>query len=146
MRPMRSPPSLRERGNPMPPTPRVCRPAKAPRGGYAELFIAPHSAVKHSRCCDHRASVSFRFCYKAALASRERGPDLVSPSPGADIISNSLWLSVGVNSSVIKILFLQSDLPVAAMTKPSLRDTLIFIVIFFTMVAAMFALVLFGMR
>jgi hypothetical protein len=35
---------------------------------------------------------------------------------------------------------------VAAMTKPSLRDTLIFIVIFFTMVAAMFALVLFGMR
>ena len=34
----------------------------------------------------------------------------------------------------------------AAMTKPSLRDTLIFTVIFFTMVAAMFALVLFGMR
>jgi hypothetical protein len=34
----------------------------------------------------------------------------------------------------------------AAMTNPSLRDTLIFIVIFFIMVAAMFALVFFGMR
>jgi hypothetical protein len=34
----------------------------------------------------------------------------------------------------------------AAMTKPSLRDTLIFIVIFSILVAAMFALVLFGMR
>jgi len=32
------------------------------------------------------------------------------------------------------------------MTKPSLRDTLIFIVIFSILVAAMFALVLFGMR
>jgi len=32
------------------------------------------------------------------------------------------------------------------MIKPSLRDTLIFVVIFFMMVAAMFALVFFGMR
>jgi hypothetical protein len=31
------------------------------------------------------------------------------------------------------------------MTKPSLRDTLIFIVIFSIMIAAMFALVFFGM-
>jgi hypothetical protein len=34
----------------------------------------------------------------------------------------------------------------AAMTKPSLRDTLIFIVIFSIIVAAMFALVFFGLR
>ena len=34
----------------------------------------------------------------------------------------------------------------AAMTKPSLRDTLIFIVIFSIMLAAMFALFFFGMR
>jgi len=32
------------------------------------------------------------------------------------------------------------------MTKPSLRDTLIFVVIFSVVVAAMFALVFFGMR
>ena len=39
-----------------------------------------------------------------------------------------------------------TDAVCAAMTKPSLRDTLIFTVIFSIIVAAMFALVFFGLR
>ena len=40
----------------------------------------------------------------------------------------------------------ETDSVFAAITKPSLRDTLIFIVIFSIIVAAMFALVFFGFR
>jgi hypothetical protein len=44
------------------------------------------------------------------------------------------------------VLQLERNAVFAAMTKFSLRDTLIFIVILSIMVAAMFALVFFGMR